>query len=336
MLHAFVKDGGTLRWSKEAEQDAEQNGGPLPAATTWIDLLNPTPEELARAEALMGVALPTREQMAEIEESSRLRITPGAVHMTVMALLWADTDRPSIVPVSFVLAGGRLATIHPVDPQPFLAFRRRVTRSGCPVAKGAATGGEAVLAALVEAMVERTAGVLRRVGLELDTMSSRAFRGRALPSRTEKSDDTRTLKRIGHTGHLVGKAHVSLASLHRMLTFLARGEGWTAAKPTRRWARATLQDVVGLSEYARFLAGKVGLLLDTTLGQINVEQNEIVKIVSILTVGLFPPTLVATVYGMNFAGMPEKSWEWGYPLAILLMVLSALLPMLYFRSRRWL
>ncbi|MCW2235836.1 magnesium transporter CorA family protein [Azospirillum canadense] len=336
MLHAFVKDGGTLRWSKEAEQD----DGPLPAETVWIDLLNPTPQELARAEALMGVALPTREQMAEIEESSRLRITPGAVHMTVMALLWADTDRPSIVPVSFVLAGGRLATIHPIDPQPFLAFRRRVTRSGCPVAKGAATGGEAVLAGLVEAMVERTAGVLRRVGLELDTMSSRAFRGRALPSRAQKSaqnsDDTRTLKRIGHTGHLVGKAHVSLASLHRMLTFLARGEGWTAAKPTRRWARAALQDVVGLSEYARFLAGKVGLLLDTTLGHINVEQNEIVKIVSILTVALFPPTLVATIYGMNFTDMPEKSWEWGYPMAILLMVLSALLPMLYFRSRRWL
>lgn len=332
MLHAFVKDGRKLRWSKEAEQEAGQDGGPLPAEAVWIDLLNPTPEELARAEALMGVALPTREQMAEIEESSRLRITPGAVHMTVMALLWADTDRPSIVPVSFVLAGGRLATIHPVDPQSFLAFRRRVTRDGYP----ATAGGESVLAGLVEAMVERTAGVLRRVGLELDTMGSRAFRGRALPARPRNGDDTRTLKRIGHAGHLIGKAHVSLASLHRMLTFLARGEGWTAAKPTRRWARAALQDVVGLSEYARFLAGKVGLLLDTTLGQINVEQNEIVKIVSILTMALFPPTLVATVYGMNFTGMPEKSWEWGYPMAILLMVLSALLPMLYFRSRRWL
>ncbi|WP_448202744.1 magnesium transporter CorA family protein [Azospirillum sp. sgz302134] len=327
MLHAFAVDGGTLHWVK----DAEGGRTPLPVETVWLDLLNPTPEELARAEALMGVPLPTREQMAEIEESSRLRITPGAVHMTVMALVWADTDQPKIVPVSFVLARGRLATIHPADPQPFLAFRRRVTHSGHTAATG-----EAVLSALVDAMVERTAGVLRRVGLELDTMSSRAFRGRTLRSRGENRDDTRTLKRIGHTGHLVAKAHVSLSSLDRMLTFLARGEGWTPAKPTRRWARAALQDVTGLDEYSRFLSGKVGLLLDTTLGQINVEQNEIVKIVSMLTVALFPPTLVATVYGMNFTDMPEKAWEWGYPMAILLMVLSAVVPMLYFRTRRWL
>jgi len=327
MLHVFANEGGTLRWAKEADG----GDGPLPAGAVWLDLLNPTPEELARAEALMGVKLPTREQMAEIEESSRLRITHNAVHMTVMALVWADTDQPRITPVSFVLAGGRLATIHHIDPQPFLAFRRRVTRSGYPGATG-----EAVLGALVEGMVERTAGVLRRVGLELDTMGSRAFRGRALPGKGENRDDTRTLKRIGHTGHLIAKANVSLASLNRMLTFLARGEGWTAAKPTRRWARAALQDVTGLNQYARFLSGKVSLLLDTTLGQINVEQNEIVKIVSILTVSLFPPTLVASIYGMNFTHMPEKAWAWGYPMAVLIMVISAVVPMLYFRARRWL
>ena len=327
MLHVFANDGGRLRWAREAEDLSS----PLPPETVWLDLQNPTPEELARAEALMGVKLPTREQMAEIEESSRLRITPGAVHMTALVLVWADTDQPRIVPVSFVLAGGRLVTIHPADPQPFLAFRRRVIRDG-----GAEVTGEAVLAALLDGVVERTAAVLRRVGLELDTMGSRAFRGRALPIKGERRNDARTLKRIGHTGHLVGKAHVSLSTLNRMLTFLARGEGWTPAKRTRRWARAALQDVTGLGEYARFLSGKVSLLLDTTLGRINVEQNEIVKIVSILTVTLFPPTLVASVYGMNFLDMPEKNWAFGYPLAVMLMILSAAVPMIFFKRRRWL
>ena len=327
MLHVFANDGGRLRWAREAEDLSS----PLPPETVWLDLQNPTPEELARAEALMGVKLPTREQMAEIEESSRLRITPGAVHMTALVLVWADTDQPRIVPVSFVLAGGRLVTIHPADPQPFLAFRRRVIRDG-----GAEVTGETVLAALLDGVVERTAAVLRRVGLELDTMGSRAFRGRALPIKGERRNDARTLKRIGHTGHLVGKAHVSLSTLNRMLTFLARGEGWTPAKRTRRWARAALQDVTGLGEYARFLSGKVSLLLDTTLGRINVEQNEIVKIVSILTVTLFPPTLVASVYGMNFLDMPEKNWAFGYPLAVMLMILSAAVPMIFFKRRRWL
>ncbi len=327
MLHVFARDGDRLRWAREAEGLVT----PLPHEAVWLDLQNPTPDELARAEALMGVKLPTREQMAEIEESSRLRITTGAVHMTALVLVWADTDQPRIIPVSFVLAGGRLATIHTVDPHPFLAFRRRVTRNG-----GVEGTAEAVLAALLDGVVERTAAVLRRVGLELDTMGGRAFRGRALPAKGERRDDSRTLKRIGHTGHLIGKAHVSLSTLNRMLTFLARGEGWTPAKRTRRWARAALQDVTGLGEYARFLSGKVNLLLDTTLGRINVEQTEIVKIVSILTVALFPPTLVASIYGMNFVHMPEKDWTLGYPLAVMLMILSAALPMLYFKRQRWL
>ncbi len=327
MLHVFTSGGGGLHRAREAEAD----GGPLPAESVWLDLVDPTPGELARAEALLGTPLPTREQMAEIEESSRLRLTPEAIRLTVMVLVWADTDQPRITPVSFVLAGRRLATIHHIDPQPFLAFRRRVVRHGF-----AGTTGDAVLAALVEGIVERTAAVLRRVGLELDRLGGRAFRGRSLPVRGEGRDDSRTLKRIGQAGHRVGKARLSLAGLARILTVLARGEGSAAAKTTRRWARAALQDVTGLDQYARFLSGKAALLLDTTLGRINVEQTEIVKIVSILTVALFPPTLVASVFGMNFGGMPGTGWPGGYPAALLLMALAALLPILWVKARRWL
>ncbi|WP_207457051.1 CorA family divalent cation transporter [Azospirillum sp. SYSU D00513] len=326
MLHVFVGEGGALRWDKGAETGT----GPLPAGTVWLDLLNPTPEELARAEAMMGTPLPTREQMVEIEESSRLRLVGAAAHLTVMALVWADTDQPRITPVSFVLAGGRLATVHHVDPQAFLAFRRRASRGGF-----AGTTGEAVLAALVEGMVERTAVVLRRIGIELDAMGGRALRGR-LPVRGESSDDARTLRRIGQTGQLIGKAHVSLSSVGRMLAFLSRGEGWTCSKPTRRWVRTTQRDITGLDEYALFLSGKVNLLLDTALGQITIEQNEIVKIVSILTMVLLPPTLVATVFGMNFEWMPETGQVWGYPLALLLMLASAVVPLLHVLRRRWL
>jgi magnesium transporter len=303
----------------------------VPETAVWFDLMNPTPDELARAEAAVGAPLPTREQMAEIEESSRLRVANGILSMTVMALVWADTDQPRITAVSFVLAGRRLVTIHHIDPQPFLAFRRRASRGGVPCASG-----EAVLTALVDGMVERTAAVLRRTGVELDAINRRSFRGRKLRSRGETLDDAQTLKRIGHTGHLVGKAQVSLASLTRMMDLLARNDRWNAGKATRRWARTSLQDVTGLNEYAGFLSGKVALLLDTALGQINVEQNEIVKIVSVLTVLLFPPTLVASICGMNFTDMPGSDSGYGYPSALLLMLLSALLPMIFVRLRRWL
>jgi len=327
LLHVFVNDGDLLRWAKEADTAP----GPVPDGTVWLDLLNPTADELIRAEALIGAPLPTREQMAEIEESSRLRVVNGVLSMTVTALVWADTDEPRIATVGFVLAGHRLVTIHHIDPQPFLAFRRRASHGSLPCAKG-----EAVLTALVEGMVDRTAVVLRRTGLELDIINRRAFRGHKLRSRGETLDDTQTLKRIGHAGHLIGKARVSLASLTRMLDFLARNDGWNAGKSTRRWARTALQDVTGLDEYAGFLAGKVALLLDTALGRINVEQNEIVKIVSIITVLLFPPTLVASICGMNFPGMPGADEPAGYPSALLLMLLAALLPMIFVRLRRWL
>lgn len=327
MLHVFVNSDGALRWDRDASLDT----APLPDETAWLDLVDPTPDEVRRVEALIGLPLPTREQMVEIEESSRLRQLPGAWHLTVMALIWADTDAPRISPVSFLLAGSRLVTIHPIDPQPFLAFRRRVSRTGLPSAKA-----EAVMGGLVEAMIGRTAGVLRRTATELDTLSARSFRRLSLRKRGESKDDNRTLRRIGQAGHLIGKAHVSLSSQRRMLEFLSRGEGPSLAKDFRSWSRGALLDLRGLDEYALFQTQKVDLLLAGALGQINAEQNEIVKIVSVLSVVLFPPTLVASLYGMNFKHMPELHWQHGYLFALALMILSAIGPMWLFRRKGWL
>ncbi|HEY0834768.1 MAG TPA: CorA family divalent cation transporter [Azospirillum sp.] len=329
MLQVFVNDGGTLKGRKGGEAMA----APLPAETVWIDLLAPLPDALARAEALMGVRLPTREQMAEIEESSRLRRLPGGIQFTVLALAFADTDAPRLAPVSFVLARGRLATLHHVDSKPFLDFRRRAAHQGFPAPKA-----EAVMRALVDAVVERTASVLRRVAIELDSLAGSSFRVADPAEEAAPRDDHRTLKRLGQAGHLIAKAHESLGSIARMLDFMARGQtgDGVVGKETRRWARAARLDVSGLDEYAHFLSRKVGLVLDTTLGRINVEQNGIVKIVSVLTVALFPPLLVTSVFGMNFAAMPERHWAGGYPLAITLTVLAAVVPLWFFKRRGWL
>ncbi len=325
MMHVFVNDAGTLRWAG----GAGEGGAPLPAETVWLDLVVPNREELARAEALMGLPLPTRGQIAEIEESSRLRRSDGAVHMTALVLALADTEAPRLVPVRFVVAGGRLATLHHLDAQPFLTFRRKTVRQGF-----AGTSAAAVLVALVEAVVERTAGILQRTGTGLDALSGRTFR---TPGPAGPSDDTRTLKELGHAGHVLAKARESLGSLRRMLDFLMRGGGEAALrKASRRWARGILLDVAGLDRYARFLSGKVALLLDGTLGRITVEQNGIVKLVSVLTAVLFPPLLVTSFYGMNFADMPEKHWLFGYPLALALMASAAALPLWYVRRRGWL
>lgn len=325
MLQVFINEGGRLvraRWTEGAD---------LPSATVWVDLLNPTADEVAAAERCLGQRLPTRAQMAEIEDSSRLRPGAASLHMTVLALVWADTDQPKMAPVSFVLAGGRLATVHHIDPQPFLTFRRRVTHQGFVPARA-----DSVMTALIDALLERTANVLRRVGVELEAMGQRSFHrgipGRAAPPR----DDGRTLRRLGQAGQLVAKAHESLSSLHRVLDFLARGGGDAMlSKESRRWSRGAVLDAKGLTEYAQFLVSKVRLLLETTLGQINVEQNEIVKILSVASVGLFPPTLIASLCGMNFVAEPGRHWAFGYPLAMLAIIASGLIPMWYFRRKRW-
>jgi len=249
----------------------------------------------------------------------------------VLVLSLADTEAPRLAPVGFVVKGGRLVTIHYTDAQPFLTFRRKTVHHGF-----AGVSPDAVLMALIEAVVERTAGVLRRVGMELNGLSGRAFRA-GLPEGPQR-DDTRTLKRVGQAGHLLSKARESLGSLARMLDFLMRGGAGDATlrKDTRRWARGILLDVQGLEQYTRFLSNKVGLLLNSTLGRITAEQNEIVKLVSVLTAVLFPPLMVSSLYGMNFVHMPEEHWKLGYPMALLLMVLAAAVPLWFVRRRGWL
>lgn len=332
MLQVFVRHEERLHFAKGADAPAFD---PIPDAV-WLDLLTPTPQETRRAEALMGLPLPTREQMAEIEESSRLRRLPNAQLMTVMALAWADTDRPQATPVTFIMTPDLLATLHYIDPQPILAFRRRVSHRGHP-----AVSAEQVLIALLEALIERTAVVLRRTVQELDTLGACSFRMETLRARTDEDDDARRLRRIGRAGQLIAKAHVCLTSLKQPLEFLRAapqpGQPFVPSKALRQWAKGALQDVNGLDEYALFLNQKVGLLLDTTLGEITGEQNEIVRIVTVISTAMLPPTTVASVFGMNFHHAPGlMASPWGYAAALGLMAASIIAPLALFKRNGWL
>lgn len=335
MLQVFVRHEGRLHFAKGAESP---DLGPVDFAV-WLDLLNPAAAETARAEALLGASLPTREEMAEIEESSRLKRLPNAQLMTVMALVWADTDQPRVAPVTFVMTRDRLATLHHIDPQPMLDFRRKVARRSHP-----AVTAEQVLTALLEGLIERTAAVLRRTAQDLDELAAGAFRGETLRARAEaaaaEDGDEERLRRIGRAGQLISKAHVSLASLKRPLELLRDpaqpGQAFAPSKNLRQWAKGALQDVSGLDQYALFLNQKVGLLLDTTLGEISGEQNEIIRIVTVISTAMLPPTMVASIFGMNFHHMPGMGSAWGYAFGLGLMALSIAVPLALFKRNGWL
>jgi magnesium transporter len=294
----------------------------------WFDLVNPEPGEDKLIERVLHVAIPTREEMQEIEVSSRLYVEEGAVFMTATLPARADSDDLLIGPITFVLAAGRLITVRYHEPRAFTTFPQRAEKVslGC-------TSGEAVLIALLEATVDRLADILERVQRDVEAISRGIFQQES----GKKPDLNKVLREIGRKGDLGSHLRDSLVSLQRLAGFF----GQTAAqqqndKELRGRVKTLARDVQSLTDHASFLAAKVTFLLDATLGMISIEQSNIIKIFSIAAGVFLPPTLIASIYGMNFVHMPELKWTFGYPLAGALMLASALLPWWWFKRRGWL
>jgi magnesium transporter len=299
----------------------------LPAAL-WIDLVVPTREEEAAVEQLLGHGVPTREEMNEIEISSRLYLEDGAAFMTAILPAHADADEPQMAPVSFVLSRGRLVTIRYHEPTAFSTFPQRAERTAMHLGDA-----ETILVALLEAIVDRLADILERVAREIDGVSRQTFRR----NRKANQDIRSLLEEIGRKGDVTSNIRDSLLTLERLVGFLVIVPApRKATKDVRERIKTLSRDVRSLLDHSGFMAQKVTFLLDATLGMINIEQNAIIKIFSVAAVIFLPPTLVASIYGMNFDNMPELDWLLGYPFAIGLMILSAILPYLYFKRRGWL
>jgi magnesium transporter len=308
-------------------------GNRIPEAALWLDLLEPTLEEEKAVEHVIGVDVPTREEMREIEASSRLYEEAGALFLTLTIVANIDTGRPETSAITFILAKDRLVTLRYADPLPFRKFIAYAERHAAVCA-----GAPVLLGGLLEAIVERIADVLERIGGDLDEMSAGVF---TRPQPARKADgvnrDLRALmERIGRGGDLLSKARESLVSLSRLLTFVQQSSLAPASQDLRGRYRNLTRDVQALSDHASFVSNKIAFLLDATLGLINIEQNNIIKIFSVAAVVFLPPTLIASIYGMNFRHMAELEWPYGYPFALALMVVSAILPYVYFKRRGWL
>ncbi|MGO4916423.1 magnesium/cobalt transporter CorA [Pseudogemmobacter sp. W21_MBD1_M6] len=323
MITGYVNEAGRLQ--PVAEVQERLNG------LVWIDMMNPSDAEEDQVEKWLGVDIPTRDEMEEIEISSRLYTEDGATFMTAILPSQADGDDPQMAPVSFVLAGKRLITVRYHEPRAFQTFpiRAEKTPMGCET-------GEGVLLALLEAIVDRLADILERVGREIDAISRSIFQQKGAKP-TKSRDFQKVLESIGRKGDLISNIRDSLVTLERLVGFLGQGALQRKSDKTLRERIKTLsRDVRSLADHDSFLSQKITFLLDATLGMINIEQNAIIKIFSVAAVVFLPPTLIASIYGMNFIHMPELQWPLGYPFALGLMVLSAILPYLFFKHRGWL
>lgn len=324
MIKAFVVENDRLR----AVDDLLANSDSI----VWADLLNPTKEEEETIETWLGVAVPTREEMEEIEISSRLYVEDGAYFMTATLPAQTDVDDPLMSPVTFVLAGTRLITVRYHEPKAFKTFPQRAEKvaTGC-------TSGDTILIGLLEAIVDRLADILERAGRDIEAISRDIFEARSTKVSKRNRDFQELLKAIGRKEDVASSVRDSLISLQRLAGFFAHASTRTKmSKDTKARIKTLSRDVLSLADHATFLSQKISFLLDATLGMISIEQNAIIKIFSVAAVIFLPPTLVASIYGMNFDVIPELKWELGYPFAIAMMVLSAILPYLYFRRRGWL
>jgi magnesium transporter len=335
MLNAYGTAKGCL-----TEFSALPETGDL-VGVVWLDLIEPTAEEEASVERALGIDIPTREELAEIEASSRLYQEDGAQFMTANLIRRGDNDQPESSPVTFIIKDNTLITIRYHHPQAFPAYVKRAMKP-----QSTAMTGWGILISLLEAVVDRAADHLERAGQIVDDTSKKTFGAKRALSGVHKTAPRKTvnlqelIENIGEEGDFVSKMRESLVSIGRIVAFMQavidQMRQTKEMKENRARIKILQRDIVSLTDHATFLSGKISFLLDAVLGLISIEQNGIIKIFSVAAVVFLPPTLVASIYGMNFKFMPELDWSYGYPFAICLMIMSAILPFYYFKRKGWL
>jgi magnesium transporter len=304
----------------------------IPDGATWIDLEEPTREEDALVERCIKVEVPTQDEMSEIEPSSRLYEMNGALYMTVSALRGIEENRPATTPIGFVLAGNRLVTIRYATPKPVRNFELHARRDQEMV-----RDGPTALVRLTDAIIDRLADEIEGVSARMEKLSLEIFQEGQDERRIPADKLTRLLTSIGHAQTLLTKIRYSALSMLRMLSFLGgsnlANDGNNAE--LRHHVQSLTTDVTALGEHASFLSDNLTFLLDASLGLISIEQNAAMKLFSWAAVVFLPPTLIAGIFGMNFHYMPELDWHFGYPLSLVLMLVTAVGPYLYFKRRGW-
>ncbi len=291
----------------------------------WVDMVNPSDEERELVQRAFRLELPEDEELLDLEESARCYADEHGLHISSF-FLHKDVEVTSNVTVSFVFNAGRLLTIRQEELAVFRLFRLRAR-----VQPGFVTTAQDILLAIYDAAVEYDADMLEEIYTELEPISQSVL------NRQEEMTDQRmgeTVSKLAAYEDINGKVRLDLMDTRRALSFLLRSRSLSAEQEAN--LREILRDLESLNNHTGFLFEKINFLMDAVMGLINLAQNKIIKIFSIASVVFLPPTLVASIYGMNFQFMPELAQVWGYPFALIIMVFSGFAPYWYFRRKGWL
>jgi magnesium transporter len=323
-FHSAGKDGF------EVATDAKT----IPSEVNWIDTERPDPQEIAFLERTLKIAVPTLEALSEIETSSRLRSEKDWLYLSIPMIHRADGFMPALTPLGFVLSKDVLLTVHFKPMKAFDDVLESISR--CP----AQAGGPGVLVAILEVIVDHAADVLESVGGDLDCLSEEIFGIHNAHARRhrprEDGDKLRgVMRKIGRNGDLTSKIEYVLLGMSRMLPYVSVNAGPYLPVDIRAKLKSLQRDISSLNDYETHLTNKIHFLLDATLGLTNIEQNNIFRILTVVSVVGIPPTFFASMWGMNFKNIHEYDWTYGYEFGLFIIAVSALTPIIWFKWRGW-
>lgn len=303
------------------------------AQAVWIDALNPTDEEKAQVKAATGLYVSSRAELSEIESSSRFYEDEGAIYLSLPAIAAEPGEFCVTAPTGFVLTPERVLTVRFNQLPTFQIVAQRISAAKNPNPPRSAS----VLLALLEALIEVMADTLEHVRGDLDGVSAEIFGpGSHDVGRARTTQLQRALQVMGLVNDRISRVRDSLLVFHRIIPYVTQSTEEWFPKDLRPRLKTLRQDVASLSDYDNHLTDKLQFLLDAVLGFITINQSNIIKVMTVVGVVGVPPTLIASIYGMNFENMPELHTVWGYPAALLAILASAILPLLWFRHRGWL
>jgi magnesium transporter len=317
------------RWPTD---DWQSLGAELPPGIIWIDLLNPSDAEKAFVERRLDIRVPSEDSLGEIEASSRLIFEHDTLYLSSPSVRLDEEKEAQLTSIGFIIGPRVLVTVR---FWPLPTFDK--------VAKEMATDGDlqngmCVFTALIEAMVDRGADVLEQLGVSADQLSRTVFKGGLVRGKRPVRSSSRMREALANVGELadrLAKARDVLLNVGRIAAFAHEvGRDWVTPSSKRR-LDAVSKDVASLSDYESRLSDKIQLLLDAILGFVNIQQNDLFKILTIVSVAGVPPTILVGIWGMNFKNIPEFGWTYGYPLAWLAVIASGVLPLLWFKRRGW-
>ena len=317
------------RWPSD---DWQSIGAEMPVEIIWADLLNATDKEKQFIERLLGMRVPSEESLSEIEASSRLIVDHGILYLSSPAVRLNEDNEAEITPVGFIIGPRVLVTVRFWPLPIFDDIGKRIGSDD------SLENGMCVFTSLLEAMVDRGADVLEHLGAKVDTLSRSVFKGGLVRTKRPVRSSRRmreALENVGELADRLAKARDVLLGVGRVASFAGDvGSEWITAASKKR-LEAVSKDVASLGDYETRLSDKIQLLLDAVLGFINIQQNELFKVLTIVSVVGVPPTILVGVWGMNFKNMPELNWTFGYPLAMLAVIASGVLPLIWFKRHGW-